>query len=215
MTSRKFFLRQSVLLLGAAWIFFTAACATVGKPSYEIQYYLLDYPPPVLKPMPRLDATLRLNRFTIDAAYNTQSMVFRSDKYSLDYFNYNRWAVNPADMVADMLLRDLQASGLFSAVFSRYSIEETNFVVLGSIGAFYLRAEPQLKQAVLDVKITLKDLRKTIVNERVVFQKKYCQEEPLAEYSPRGYCAAMSRAMERLSAQIVEDLYQAIRASRR
>jgi cholesterol transport system auxiliary component len=194
--------------------FFLAACSSTGKPGYEIKYYLLDYPAPVLKTLPQLNSTVRFNRFTIAAAYNTQNMIFRADNYSIDYFSYNRWAVNPADMVADMLLRDMQASKVFHAVFSRYSSERTNYLIEASVGEFFLRMENNKKAAVLCLEVTLKNAVRKESNKRVVYQKKYRHEELLSEQTPRGYCQAMSHALSKVSEQISIDVYQAIKSVR-
>lgn len=43
----------------------------------------------------------------------------------------------------------------------------------------------------------------------MLFQKNYRAEEPLTEKTPDGLAQAMSRAMERLSAQIITEVYQA------
>jgi 2,4-dienoyl-CoA reductase-like NADH-dependent reductase (Old Yellow Enzyme family) len=59
-------------------------------------------------------------------------MVIRYENGVIDHFNYNQWAVNPADMVGDNLLRDLRQSGRFRAVFSRYTPGEGRFVVRGT-----------------------------------------------------------------------------------
>ncbi|HNZ31754.1 MAG TPA: ABC-type transport auxiliary lipoprotein family protein [Smithellaceae bacterium] len=183
----------------------------MGKPEYEIKYYLLDYPAPVLKSFPQIDFTVRLDRFTIAAAYNTQNMIFRADNHSIDFFNYNRWAVNPADMVADMLLRDMQTSGLFRAVFSRFNSEDASFVLQGSVGEFFLRVEQDRKIAVICIEITLKDPRKRETNRRVIYQRKYCHEEVLTEQTPYGYCQAMSQAMKTISSKAIIDVYQSVK----
>ena len=192
-------------------LFFFHGCVSVGKPEYEIKYYLLDYPAPVLKSFPQIDFTVRLDRFTIAAAYNTQNMIFRADNHSIDFFNYNRWAVNPADMVADMLLRDMQTSGLFRAAFSRFSSEDANFVLQGSVGEFFLRVEQDRKIAAICIEITLKDPRKRETNRRVVYQRKYCHEEVLTEQTPYGYCQAMSQAMKTISSKAIIDIYQSVK----
>ncbi len=195
-------------------LFFFVACSSTGKPGYEIQYYLLDYPAPVLKTLPLLNSTVRFNRFTIAAAYNTQNMIFRADNYSVDFFSYTRWAVNPADMVADILLRDMQASKFFHAVFSRYSSVETNYLIEASVGEFFLRMERNQKVAVLCLEVTLKDAKRREVDKRVVYQKKYRHEELLSDQTPRGYSQAMSHALSKVSEQIIVDVYQAIKSAR-
>ena len=189
------------------------ACSIGGKPNYEIEYYILDYQAPVFEKQAQLDVTIRVNRFTIASAYNTQNMIFRTDNYSLDFFNYNRWAINPADMVADNLLRDMQARGLFHAVFSRYTVEDADFILEGGIGEFSLHIGKNNKIAVISLEITLKNSNQVEANKRIIFQKKYHHEELLIEQTPRGYCQAMSQALKILSQQIITDVYQAIKKS--
>lgn len=189
------------------------ACSIGGKPQYEIEYFLLDYQAPTWEKQTQFDGTMRFDRFTIDSAYNTQNMIFRTDNYSLDFFNYNRWAVNPADMVADDLLRDMQASSLFHAVFSRYTVEDADFLLQGGIREFFLRVEKNSKIAVISLEITLKNYNQVKGNKRIIFQKKYHHEELLTEQTPRGYCQAMSQALKILSQQIINDVYQATKES--
>jgi len=213
---RKYLTPRKIYSRISCFIFFflvIQACSIGGKPGYEIENYILDYPTPALEKQAQIDGTIRFNRFTIASAYNTQNMIFRADSYSLDSFNYNRWAVNPADMVADTLLRDMQASGYFRAVFSRYTVEETNFLLQGGIGEFFLRMDKKSKIAVISLEITLKNSNQMEANKRIIFQKKYHHEELLTEQTPRGYCQAMSQALKILSQQIIIDVYQAIKES--
>ena len=193
--------------------FIFQGCANSGKPHYNAENYLLSYTAPTFDNKVKLDKTIRVHRFTIAAAYNNQNMIFRTNDYNVDFFNYNRWAVNPADMVADILLRDMQESGLFRAVFSRYAVEETRFIIQGGINDFFLRIGDKSKVAVITVEITLKDSQQKEAIKKIVFQKKYSREETLTDQSPNGYCQAMSQALKNLSQQITTDLYAATKAS--
>ena len=195
--------------LGAAII---SGCVGTGKPQAPVEMYLLDYPAPTFAIPDKIDATIRLNRFSIATAYNNNSMIFRQDNYTFDSFNYNRWAVNPADMVGDTLLRDLQSANLFRAVFSRYAVDDSRYVVAGGIEEFFLKKDNSGNNAVLSLTITLKDARQRDTEKRIIFQKKYFREEALTEQSPRGYCQAMSKAMQQLSPQIINDIYQGIKS---
>jgi cholesterol transport system auxiliary component len=166
-----------------------------------------------LDKQPQLNETIRFNRFTIAAAYNNQNMILRQDNYSIDSFNYNKWGVNPADMLADSLLRDMQESGLFRAVFSRYAVEEGRYIIQGGVGEFFLSIEKGNKTAVISLDITLRDSQQREATKKILFQKKYRQEESLKDASPRGYCQAMSGATQKISRQIITDVYQAIKVS--
>lgn len=185
-------------------------CVSTGKPQLQTESYLLDYPAPVWEPFSRIEDTIRISRFTIASAYNNTNMIFRGNSYAVDSFNYNRWAVNPADMVGDNLLRDLQTSGLFRAAFSRYAVDEGRYLLQGGIEEFFLRTDKSGNKAVLSLDITVKDVKQREPVKRILFQKKYRGEEPLDEQSPKGYCRAMSQTMQKLSRQIIADVYQAV-----
>ena len=193
--------------------FMITGCAGSGKPQYEVENYLLSYSAPSWDKFDKLNISIKFNRFSIAAAYNSDNMIFRNNTYSFDYFNYSRWAVNPADMIADSLVRDMRGSGLFSAVFSRYETEDGQFIISGSIDEFYLREDRSNKTALISIIISLQDSRERETGKRMMFQKKYVREEPLQESSPRGYCQAASEAMRVISEQITKDIYTDIKAT--
>ena len=186
-------------------------CAGNGKPQYEVESYLLSYSAPSWNKPEKLNTSVKFNRFSIVTAYNSANMFFRKDSYSLDTFNYSRWAVNPADMIADSLLRDMRESGFFRAVFSRHDTDEGRFLISGGIEEFYLRMEKSNKIAVISLAVSLKDTRQKETGKSIMFQKKYFREEPLQESSPRGYCRAASQAMRIISEQIINDVYAAVK----
>lgn len=188
-------------------------CAGSGKPQYEVESYLLNYSAPSWDKPYKLNTSVKFNRFSIATAYNSANMIFRKDSYSLDTFNYSRWAVNPADMIADSLLRDMKESGQFLAVFSRREMDEGRFLISGSIEEFYLRMEKGDNTAVISITVLLQDTREKETGKRILFQKKYAREEPLQESSPRGYSQAASQAMRMISEQIINDVYAAVKTN--
>jgi ABC-type uncharacterized transport system auxiliary subunit len=193
--------------------FLIAGCAGLGKPQYNVEKYLLSYPAPSWNQLDKLAASVKFNRFSIAAAYNSTSMIFRNDAYSIDSFNYSRWAVNPADMIADSLLGDMRGSGQFLAVFSRQEADEGRFTISGGIEEFLLRIDKNNKTAVISITISLQDMREKETGKRMMFQKKYVREEPLQDPSPRGYCQTASRAMQVISREIISDIYAAVKTT--
>ncbi len=203
----------SIYFVLIVFSFLIAGCSGYGKPQYNVENYLLSYAAPSWNNLDMVAASVKFNRFSIAAAYNSTNMIFRSDAYSIDSFNYSRWAVNPADMVADSLLRDMRGSGLFGAVFSRSEGDEGRFVMSGGIEEFYLRIDKNNKTAVVSVSISLKDNQEKETGKTMLFQKKYVREEKLQESSPRGYCQAASNAMMVISRQIINDIYTVIKTT--
>lgn len=188
-------------------------CVGTGKPQAPVENYLIDYPAPLFEKQNKIDDTIRVSRFTIATAYNNYNMIYRRDNYALDSFNYNRWAANPADMVGDNLLRDIRAGGIFRAAFSRYVADEGRYVLQGGIDEFFFRIDKNGNSAVLSLAITLKDTKQQEATKRILFQKKYRQEESFPEQSPRSYCQAMSQALQKLSPQIINDIYGAVKTA--
>ena len=186
-------------------------CASSGKPQYDIESYLLSYSSPSFEKHDKINTSVKFNRFSIASAYNSTNMIFRKDSYSVDSFNYSRWAVNPADMIADSLLSDIRQSGLFQAVFSRYETDEGRFIISGGVEEFFLSMGKNDKKAVIVIAISLKDEQEKETNKNILFQKKYTREEPLQESSPQGYSQAASQAMRIISEQITNDIYAAVK----
>ena len=186
-------------------------CFTGGKPPYDVERYILNYPTSSWNQPVKLGVSIKFNRFSIAAAYNSARMIFRNDDYKIDSFNYSRWAVNPADMIADRILDDMTGSGLFQTVFSYQEAQEGRFVISGGIEEFLLSIDQNGKNAVIRMTIALQDSRVKSSVKRTIFQKKYLRTEPLPESSPQGYCEAASRAMQHLSREIIGDIDNAIR----
>lgn len=187
-------------------------CATGGKPQYNVEKYLLSYPAPHWNHAEKLPASIKFNRFSIATAYNSTNMIFRSDAYNFDSFNYSRWAVNPADMITDSLLGDMRAGGQFQAVFSRHQTDEGRFIISGGVEEFYLRMDKSVKTARISISISLQDSREKETGKRMMFQKKYVREEPLRVQTPLGYCQAASQAMQIMSLEIISDIHAAVKS---
>jgi hypothetical protein len=66
-------------------------------------------------------------------------------------------------------------------------------------------------KASLGLTVTLLDTTQEELPRRVVFQRNYQVQEPLPEKTPQGLAQGMSRAMEQVSARIINDTYEAAR----
>ncbi|MFZ0052668.1 MAG: hypothetical protein WAK96_12915, partial [Desulfobaccales bacterium] len=69
--------------------------------------------------------------------------------------------------------------------------------------------EPEGWKASLAINVTLLDTAQELIPQRVVFQRNYRAVEPLVQKTPHGLAQGMSQAMEDVSAQIINDVYQA------
>jgi len=199
--------RNAILKITALLLFLLLWCGC-GKPPMLVQKYLLDYPAPPVKAAPLADS-LKVEPFAVAQAFNTTAMVYRTGPYKSETYNYSRWRVTPGYLVADYLMRDLRNSRIFKAVLATDSPTKARFALEGGVEEMQEVDQGEIWQASLALNITLLDSSEKEITKRVVFQKKYQAAEPLTEKTPGGLAQAMSRAMERLSAQIITDIYQA------
>ena len=192
-----------------------AGCALGGgKPAVRIEQYALEYAPPEPRSPVPADAAIRVDRFSVAQIFNSVKIVYRAKPYSFDDYAYHRWRANPGDMIGDCLLRDLRSSGLFRSVFSYRDMEDIPLVLKGGVGEFFEADEGGGRRAVLSVHLMLVDLSAREPGGRVVFQKNYRFEEPVAKKTLPGFVRAMSRAAEKLSARAIGDVYQAVKGKK-
>ncbi len=193
----------SLLLLGCGgWL-------PKGKPSPPLKRFTLEYPPPVFEGWPQSEAALRVERFASASSINSRNMLYRAAPYRMAVYNFQIWIAEPADLVFDFLLRDLQASGLFQAIFAPQWPEEARFRLEGALTEFYENDETGRGAAVISLNAILLDMEQTEIDRKVVFQADYSFSEPI-EKNAESLAEGMSAAMGRLSSQLISDIYAAV-----
>ncbi len=206
--------RQKGLPLGAMAIILcllvAGGCASFSKPPYLVEQYTLEYSPPAPEGKP-MEEALMVERFSTAQTFNSTAMVYRPDSFKLATYAYNRWRVNPGDMVTDYLLRDLRNGGIARAVFSYRDPAKGRYSVEGGIEEFLQVMDKDGPKAVLRITVTLIDTNQAELPKRLLFQKEYSIAEPLKENSPAAYAEGMSRAMSRFSTLLVKDLRDALK----
>lgn len=187
------------------------ACALGGKPVAMVEQYALEYAPPCVQNLSPIDRVIAIDRFSVSQIFNNVKMIYRRKPTLYNDYAYHRWRANPGDMVGDSLLRDLRAAALFKSVFSWRDMGNTPFILQGGVGEFYESDETDGRKAILSVNITLLDTTQKELTKQIIFQKNYRCAEPVAEKTVPGFAGAMSIAVERLSGQIIADVYAAMK----
>lgn len=195
-------------LLAALLVAFLSGC---GKPPMLVNQYLLEYPAPVTAGKVKIPAEVKVELFSVAQTFNTNAMVYQPQPFQSQSYNYSRWRANPGYLVTDYLIRDLRESGLFKAVFGPESSDKYRFKLEGGVAEFQELDASDGWQASLALTVTLLDTSQEELPRRVVFQKNYRVQEPLQEKTPQGLAQGMSRAMEQVSARIINDTYEAAR----
>jgi ABC-type uncharacterized transport system auxiliary subunit len=204
-----------VLAIITACVMAVTGCISGGQRTNIVYQYTLNYRSPSFPGLSRLDAVLTVDRFSAVEAYKSLSMVYSPSPFRRDLYNYYRWRVAPGDMTSDYLLRDLRSSGLFDAVFSSSEYEGTQYLLQGEVEKFLEVDEGGTSKAELVVNVTLLDKTQADVTKQVIFQKSYVSSGSVNERTPAGFAAGMSKAVEKLSADVIRDIHQAISGKKR
>jgi len=188
-----------------------AGCVNFKQPRNRVQHYMLEYASPEMKDLTPLPVSLKVERFSVAPAYNTNRIIYRDGSFKRDEYFYHKWRANPGDMVTYFLGRDIRDSGIFQAVLPHGSDFPFSYVLEGSVDEFVEWDSPEGWNGVLAVTVALLAANEPDVSRRILLQKTYRIEKPLAEKTPQGLTQALSRAMGDISTHIISDMYSVLK----
>lgn len=190
-------------------LFLLSGCFFPSAPDIAVNFYTLDYQPPVSPPLPACDAGIKIMRFSAAQEINTQSMLFSSGPGLRQMYNYSRWRIYPADLCTDYLSRDFRAAEVLKVVGSGLS----RFRLEGAVYEFWRIDRPQGSVVRLALSCTLLDqYGRENISDQLLFQRNYMQEVTVNDEAPITMALAMSQAFAAFSRQVQSDVYQAVRA---
>lgn len=208
-TTRKYI----ALLLALA--FLPAGCVNFKQPYNKITYYTLEYAPPEFHDLPRLPAVIRLENFTVSPSYNTDKIIYSDQAFTRSAYVYHKWHANPGKLVGHFLNRDIDRSGLFTAVLSSADRFKSHFILTGSVDEFYELDEADKWKAVLTASVTLHAANEPDVSRQILFQKTFTIAKICEQRHPQALSKAMSQAMAIISQDIITTVYKTIEGSTR
>jgi ABC-type uncharacterized transport system auxiliary subunit len=184
-------------------------CLGGPRSATVVQYYHLEYAAPAFATLAPCPQVIRLERLTTNRAFESRSMVYRSEPFVFADYSSGRWWVAPADMLTDSLVRDFQGAGLFRSVFTFRDSEEARFFLEGNVEEFMEISVKGESLASLVIRVVCVDrTKKDTAGGGTVLQKTYSAREPLRDRTPDALARAMSTAMEKLSKQMITDVYE-------
>jgi ABC-type uncharacterized transport system auxiliary subunit len=164
-----------------------------------------------MKELTSVNELIKVEEFSVAQTFNTSAMVYKEGANLRNVDPYNRWRTKPGEMTAEYLVRDLRNSGLFRAVICYDDSMETRYLLEGQVDEFLEVDEKDGRKAVLGLNVTFLDLKKREAPEKVIFQRDYKAVEPYREKTHAALAQGMSRAMEKISRQIILDLQDAVK----
>ncbi|HYD48051.1 MAG TPA: ABC-type transport auxiliary lipoprotein family protein [Terriglobales bacterium] len=201
---------MSKLILVLAMALLAAGCTPLSQPAPEIRDYDLRYASPAITGEP-LEVVLAIPSLGVSATYDREAIVYRVGPNQIGKYFYDRWATNPADLIADALARDFANSRLYRAVTHQRSPLAYNYQLAGEIEVIEERGGGTPCTAVLTMRFLL--VRQgAVTRDAVLARPRFEMVKSTPCNKPEKLVQSISELLSQISAQLQQQVYDAIRA---
>jgi ABC-type uncharacterized transport system auxiliary subunit len=194
----------------AGWPLLTAAILVIGficgcgaaRPS---KYYQLTVPADAgqVEKADAVPVTLLLGAMQTSHLYREDRIVYGNNAEQLGTYEYERWAEPPADMIGEVLLRELRASGRYRAVHYRRSNMQGDFALRGRLYDF-----KELTGGQLTARVTFEMEMRDLKTGATVWTHYFTHDEPVGGKDVASVVAALDRNVQRSVSEVVVSLDQ-------
>jgi ABC-type uncharacterized transport system auxiliary subunit len=197
---------RSGLLL--AMLTFIGGCAL--RSAESTGYYALDYPPPVRHSGDSVPDTLMVYRFALDPSVDDYALTVIKPKGSDKTQVLYRWQDHPADMVTDLIRRDLDRSGLFKRTVDHFSTAPYRYALEGTVRDLQAVVSNGKILTQLQVDVNLIDFNAPQNFGRTLLGKSYHAEVPASDTTSAAIVAALNQGISQFSSQLRSDIRDAL-----
>jgi ABC-type uncharacterized transport system auxiliary subunit len=135
--------------------------------------------------------------------YREDRIVFSAGPQQMGTYEFQRWTEPPAEMIQEVLLRQLRASNLYREVFTQRSASHADYVLRGRLYDFKEVSGSPL-QARVTVEFELKDMK----SGATVWSHYYNHDEPVNGKDVPAMVAALDRNVQRGVGEVKASLEQ-------
>jgi len=147
--------------------------------------------------------TLLLGPLRASHLYREDHIVYSSSGENMGTYEYQQWAEPPTEMLVDVLLRELRASGRYRAVDVLRSNSHGDYILYGRLYDFKeISAAPLLARLTIDL-----ELRET-KSGSTVWTHYYSHDEPVSGKDISAVVAALDRNAQRGMGEVKSSLDQ-------
>jgi ABC-type uncharacterized transport system auxiliary subunit len=147
--------------------------------------------------------SLALGPLVASHLYREDRIVFSSGPHQMGTYEFQRWTEPPAEMIEEVLLRELRASNRYREVFTQRSSSRADYVLRGRLYDFKEVSGSPL-QARVTVEFELKDMK----SGTTVWSHYYSHDEPVDGKDVPAMVAALDRNIQRGVGEVKASLDQ-------
>ena len=179
-----------------------AAGCGAARPS---KYYQLTVPGDMApsanaNPVP---VTLLIGRMTGSALYREDQIVYSSGGQSMGTYEYHRWAEPPTEMITEVMLRQLRASGHYRGVYTLRSDIRGDYLLHGRLYDFKeVSGSSEVARVTMEVEL------RNIKTGTTVWTHFYTHDEPASGKDVSAVVAALDKNVQQGIAEFRASLDQ-------
>jgi ABC-type uncharacterized transport system auxiliary subunit len=193
--------RRALIMALALMVGLLSGCGAT-RPS---KYYQLTVPADAgaFEKEDAVPVTLLLGALMTSHLYREDRIVYGNGGEQMGTYEYQRWAEPPAEMILEVLLRELRASGRYRAVHYRRSNMQGDFAIRGHLYDF-----KEVTGSQMSARVTLELEMRDLKNGATVWTHYYTHDEPASGKDVPAIVAALDKNVQRGVKEVVESLDQ-------
>ena len=198
--------RRAGLLKTAVWMLAALPATMIAGcgAARPMQYYQLSVPNDMAQAEPNASGvSLALAPMTSSHLYREDRIVYSSGAQQMGTYEYQRWTEPPAEMISEVLLRDLRASGRYREVYSQRSSSRADYVLRGQLYDF-----KEVPGSPLTARVTADWELYDAKTGMTVWSHHYSHDEPVSEKDVPAMVAALDKNVQRAVGELKAGLDQ-------
>ncbi len=192
--------RAAVLLTALTAGLFNGCGAARPSQYYQLTVPIDTVPGSQANPAP---VTLVLGSLMASHLYREDRIVYSSGGERMGTYETQRWAEPPTEMVEELLLRELRASGLYRAVYTHRSDATGDYLVRGRLYDF-----KELSGSSIFAKVSFELEMRDLKTGSTVWTHYYNHDEPVSGKDVPAVVAALNKNVQQGVKEVVASLDQ-------
>ncbi|MEW6347420.1 MAG: ABC-type transport auxiliary lipoprotein family protein [Thermodesulfobacteriota bacterium] len=195
-------LRYAVVLLSG--LVLVTGCSL--KSRQLLTYHSFDYPSPEKEAKGPIKGTLMVYRLLSDSGIDGPSVMVTGPEGESGPLRSHRWEHSPADMITDLLLRDLRQAGIFQKTIDQSQDESYRFALEGTVQSLKGLVTKDQAFALLDAQFVLIDFEHPEFKSQELLKRTYQIKIPCKDTGNEAITEGFNLAVRELSRVLRRDI---------
>ena len=194
----------SATIVGLVLVAIVGTLMTGCGAARPMRYYQLTVPKDMSAGAPNASGvSLALGPLVSSHLYREDRIVYAAGPAEMGTYEFQRWTEPPAEMISEVLLRTLRASGRYRDVYSLRSGSQADFILRGRLYDF-----KEVSANGLSARVTLEFQLKDVKSGATVWSHFYGHDEPVGGKDVPAIVEALDKNVKRAVGEVNSGLEQ-------